>query len=216
MEKYHKPAFERISDEKRQRVIEAAVEEFSEKGFSGSNINVISEKAGISIGSMYKYFQSKENLFMAVIDYGYQVLETVLSGIDLESGNIFDKIERMLRLAQKYSREHPKLIQIYLDLSSESLHHLSRNLSRTVESITAEYYRALLNEAKEEGIVARDLDPYITAFCLDNILVILQFSYTSAYYQERMRIFAGDDALVNDEKMISGIMRFIRGALSPR
>ena len=64
--------------------------------------------------------------------------------------------------------------------------------------------------------MAQDLDERITSFCIDNLLVMLQFSCTSDYYKERLKIFAGDDALEDDEKIINGIMRFIRGALGPR
>ncbi len=45
-------------------------------GFSAANINVMAKNAGISIGSMYNYFESKENLFLAVVDYGYKVLNS--------------------------------------------------------------------------------------------------------------------------------------------
>ncbi|NOY68412.1 MAG: TetR/AcrR family transcriptional regulator [Deltaproteobacteria bacterium] len=215
MDKHHKEAFEKIPEEKRQRIFDAAIAEFGNKGFTGANINIIARQADISIGSMYNYFDSKEQLFLAVIDYGYDLLETILSGVDLESGDIFDKFENLLRVAQTFSRKNPELNQIYLDLASEGLRHLSARLSRTVESITAEYYRALLAEARKEGLVADDIDDHVTAFCLDNIILLLQFSYSSEYFRERMKIFAGADAVEDDEKMIKGIMRFIRGALSP-
>ena len=164
---------------------------------------------------MYNYFESKENLFLSVVDYGYQLLENAISDVDLEKGDIFDKFEILIRLAQKFSKQYQELIQIYLDLASQGLFHLSQKLSRQVESITAVFYRGLMADAKKDGIIASDIDEYVTSFCLDNLILLFQFSYASEYYKERMKIFAGDDALENDEKMIQGIMRFIRGALAP-
>ncbi len=213
--KHYKEAFEKISPEKQKKILDAAVTEFASKGFSQANINVIAKNAGISIGSMYNYFESKENLFLAVVDYGYTELEAVLSTVDLEQGDIFDKFEMLIRMAQRFSKQHPELNQIYLDLASQGLLHLSQRLSRQVESITAFFYRSLMDEAKKQGRIAHDIDAYVASFCLDNLLLLLQFSYSSAYYQERMKIFAGDDALENDEKIVQGMMRFIRGALSP-
>lgn len=194
--------------------MEAAVAEFAGKGFSEANINVIARNAGISIGSMYNYFESKENLFLSVVDYGYKELEAALATVDLGKGDIFDKFEMLIRIAQKFSKQHPELNQIYLDLASQGLFHLSQKLSRQVESITAFFYRSLMDEAKKQCLIDKNIDECVTSFCLDNLLLLLQFSYSSEYYKERMKIFAGADALENDEKIVRGMMRFIRGALS--
>jgi AcrR family transcriptional regulator len=215
LEKHFKDGFEKIAEEKQKRIMDAAIAEFAAKGFIAANINIIAKNAGISIGSMYNYFDSKESLFLTICDHGYGVLENVISSVDLEHGNIFDKIELLLRMAQKYSRQYPELNQIYLDLTSEGLSHLSQKLSKQMESITAEFSRSLMAEAKKDGVIASDIDEYVTSFCIDNLMIMLQFSYTSDYYKERMKIFAGDDALENDEKIIQGMMRFIRGGLGP-
>jgi hypothetical protein len=65
-------------------------------------------------------------------------------------------------------------------------------------------------------VVDGELDPYVAAFCLDNLILMLQYSYTSQYFKERMKIFAGENALDEDERIITGIMKFVRGAFSPR
>ena len=43
--------------------------------------------------------------------------------------------------------------------------------------------------------------------------MMVQFSYASEYYTERMKMYAGDDILGNEEKLISGIMDFIKHGL---
>ena len=216
IEKHYKDAFDRIGKDKQQRILDAAIAEFAALGFIAANINVIAKNAGISIGSMYNYFESKERLFLTIVDHGYAVLEKVISSVDLTKGDIFDKLEMMLRLAQDYSRQYPELSQIYLDLTSGGLAHLSKTVSRQMESITADFYQTMMADAKKAGIMASDLDERVTAFCLDNLMVMLQFSATSAYYKERLKIFAGEDAVEDDEKIIRGMMRFIRRALAPQ
>ena len=214
-QKYCKEAFEKIPEEKRERVLSAAATEFAGLGFAAANINVIAKKAGISIGSMYNYFESKEALFLTVGERGYQIIEKVLSEINLDEGDIFDKFEQMFRAVQIHARKYTEYNQIYLDMTSEGIAHLSSQLSKKMETITADYFRAILAEAMEQGIVDKNLDKHVTAFCIDNLIITLQYSYTSRYFSERMKIFAGDDALENDEKMIQGIMNFIRKALKP-
>ena len=211
---HFKPAFGKIPIEKRERILRTSAQEFATLGFSSANINVIAQKAGISIGSMYNYFESKEALFLTINDLSYRLIRSILAATDLEKGDLFDKFERLLRAVQVYARLYPEFNQIYQELTSEGLSHLSRQLSGKLETVTAQYYRTLLVEARDGGIIAPDVDEFTAAFCMDNLLVMLQYAYSSDYYSQRMKIFAGEDALENDEKMITGIMRFVRRALS--
>ncbi|WP_300668157.1 TetR/AcrR family transcriptional regulator [Desulfoluna sp.] len=212
-ETHFKTAFGKIPVEKRERILRTAAKEFAKRGFSSANINVIAKTAGISIGSMYNYFASKETLFLTLNDLSYHLIEAILDATDLEEGTLFDKFERLLRAVQVYARLYPEFNQIYQELTSEGLSHLSCQLSGKLETVTAHYYRSLLREARDTGLIASDVDEFTAAFCMDNILVMLQYAYSSEYYSQRMKIFAGEDALENDEKMIQGIMTFIRRAL---
>lgn len=54
--------------DKREEVLKIASETFLGKGFDGTSINVMAREAGISKESIYRYFGSKEDLFMSVID----------------------------------------------------------------------------------------------------------------------------------------------------
>lgn len=214
MEKYHKDTFARIPEEKQQRILDAAIAEFAAKGFPGANINVIASRAGISIGSMYKYFGSKEDLFLTIIERAHALLCGVLEEIGRAPGGIYLKIERLLRAAQQYARKHPELHQIYLDMTSEGLAHLSRKLSGKMETVSMRFYETLIREAMDEGVIDDRMDAHMAALCIDNLILMLQYSYTSDYFKERMKIFIGPQALNDDEKIVQGMMRFIKGALA--
>lgn len=214
MGKYHKDIFERIPQEKQQRILEAAVTEFAANGFPGANINRIAQKAGVSIGAMYKYFGSKEDLFLTIIERAHGLLAGVLDEIGHSAGDIFEKIEQMIRAAQEYARQFPELHQIYLDMTSEGLSRLSRKLSGKMETISAQFYESMIMRAMKQGTIDSRLDPRVAALCIDNLILMLQYSYTSEYFKERMKIFIGPDALNDDEKIVQGMMQFVRGALS--
>ncbi len=214
MEKYHKDTFARIPGEKQQRILDAAETEFAAKGFAGANINVIAQKAGISIGAMYKYFGSKEDLFLTVIERAHDLLATVLAQIGQAPGDIFEKIEKMVRAAQQYARRFPELHQIYLDMTSQGLSHLSSKLSGKMETITAEFYHGIIQTAMAQGTINSGLDARVAALCIDNLILMLQYAYTSDYFKERLKVFIGPDALSDDEKIVNGLMAFVRGALS--
>ncbi len=75
------PKLKPRSADKREEVLDIASENFLGKGFDGTSINVMAREAGISKESIYRYFGSKEDLFMAVVErelsfYGNGMLET--------------------------------------------------------------------------------------------------------------------------------------------
>ena len=129
MGKHCKKAFEKIAAEKQARILDAGTAEFAAKGFPGANINTIAKKAGISIGAMYNYFGSKDDLFLTIIDRAHAILEKVIGEVEQADTDIFESIEKLLRAAQAYTKQYPELTQIYLDMTSEGLSHLSRQLS---------------------------------------------------------------------------------------
>ena len=216
MGKHYKKAFEKIADEKQIRILDAATAEFAGKGFPGANINVIAKKAGISIGAMYNYFGSKDDLFLTIIDRAHSILEKAIHEVDQAGEDIFESIEKLLRAAQEYSKRYPELTQIYLDMTSEGLSHLSRQLSGKMETLSWQFYRKMILKAGEAGQVDSDLDIRVASFCLDNLIMMLQYSYASDYFRERLKIFIGEDAFADEERMIREMMRFIRGAFTPR
>lgn len=55
------------NSEKYQQIINAAVEEFQEKGFTAASMDRVSARAEVSKRTLYKYFESKENLFQSIV-----------------------------------------------------------------------------------------------------------------------------------------------------
>jgi AcrR family transcriptional regulator len=213
-EKYYKETFAKIPGEKRKAILDAAVIEFSSNGFNAANINVIAKRAGISIGSMYQYFDSKENLFLTAIDEGYKIIEHSLSEIDLINGTFFDKLDEIIKHIQKYSREFSLLNQLYLEATTQGIAGMSKKISLKMETVSSGFYKKALASAINDGIADPDISIETASFCIDNILLLLQFSYSTEYYKERMKIFAGKNSLNQDEKIRKEILYFLKKALA--
>ncbi|MDD4504601.1 MAG: TetR/AcrR family transcriptional regulator [Clostridiaceae bacterium] len=211
---YHKSTFDNIAEDRQQTVLNVALSEFAANGYNATNINVIAKKAGISIGSMYSYFESKEALFLTIIDKGFHLLENVLQEASEQADDIFELFEKLLRASRHYAVKYPELNQIYLDMTTQGLSSLSSKLSKQMESITAKLYCDFIKKDKASGKVSREIDEQLVSFFLDNIIIMFQFSFTSDYYKERMKIFLGSEAVNDEERMVQGVMGFIRNALT--
>lgn len=68
----------------RARLLEAAGEVFAERGFHGASVEDITDRAGFSRGAFYSNFESREELFLAVLD---AYLEVELAGLDQALAN---------------------------------------------------------------------------------------------------------------------------------
>ncbi|MCG8453527.1 MAG: TetR/AcrR family transcriptional regulator [Spirochaetales bacterium] len=213
---FYKDVFSRISPEKRQRVLQAAAAEFAEKGLNLANINVIAERAGISVGSLYKYFESKTHLYLEVVNRGLPLLEEALDPIVNSSLSLEEKVDSLVAAVFDGVRAYPVMNRLYHRFTAEGDSELAEKLSSSLESVTANAYTALMRQAKEDGVLSHDCDEAILAFGMDNILLCIQFSLSSEYWKDRMRIYLGADILERESDLKKQMSRFIKGALGLR
>ncbi len=72
-----------LKEEVRQKIFDAAKEEFTHNGYSEASIRTIAKTAGISSGNVYRYFDSKEVLFDAIVGDVYKNLMQRLYEIEV-------------------------------------------------------------------------------------------------------------------------------------
>lgn len=210
--KHHKQSFDRISQEKRDAIFKSASIEFAEKGFNGANINTIALNAGVSVGSMYKYFNDKKDLYLTTVHLATETLKSVLDGIVQSEDDLDGKIEKIVQSIQIYSRENLHLTQLYNGMTSENHSDLVWDIVSNMEGITADLYASLIEQGQTAGDIRKDIDPKLFAFFLDNLFILLQFSYSCEYYKQRFKMFVGEDVFDKDELVVEEILKFIKGA----
>ena len=77
---------EQVREERRQQILDSALAVFSQKGFHASNVSDVAAHAGVSQGTIYWYFDSKEELFDAAImgfftGFGAEMLMVLHEGV---------------------------------------------------------------------------------------------------------------------------------------
>ena len=102
---------------------------------------------------------------------------------------------------------------MYHEITGNSAHQLSRALSREIEEISSQVYTDLIRKAQAEGRCRSDADPRLFAFFLDNLFMMLQFSYSCDYYRERLKLYVGEDVFEDDDRIAAQLRKFLAGAL---
>lgn len=213
LKKHHKPTFDNIPPEKRRRIIETATMEFAKKGYHDASIGSIASKAQISVGSVYKYFDNKQDLFLTTVEHSISRMEKLLTDLAKADEDVIIKVEKILREIIRSSRENGILIKLYNGMTAVNDKKLARQFANEMESITARIYKEAIKEGQKNGEIRSDVDPEVAAFLIDNLFMTLQFSYAGDYYEERFRIFCGENAQERDEFIIGEVIKFIKSAL---
>ena len=78
-----RPRFAKLAPAQQQAILGAALDEFAANGFHDASLNRIIDAAGISKGSMYYYFDGKEDLFAHVTRVEFEHLFAALGPVDL-------------------------------------------------------------------------------------------------------------------------------------
>jgi len=209
------PIFERIPEEKRLRVLVAAKRAFARHGYAGTNVNLVARDAGISVGSLYQYFRTKEDIFLALIEHSHSLLASIIDDIFRRESTFLGRVQAILTVAVESSVNDPELLNLYIACTTQELGPMAAKLSSRIESVAAHRYREMVGTAIRNGEIRADADPSSVSFCLDNLFLIVQFSFGSAYYRERLALFLGRRVAARPREVIESVMDFIRHALLP-
>jgi len=175
------PAAARTGGDKRPRtergrrtlraILDAAAAEFGERGFHDTGITHITQRAGVALGTFYTYFNSKEEVFRALVrDMSEQVKTRVAPAIAGAADGLSAEREG-LRAFLAFVLEHKEIYRIideaeFVDPDSYRLHYRS----------TADRIRGRLETAAARGEIAVE-DSEIAAWALMGMNVFLGLRY---------------------------------------
>ncbi|MFL6726946.1 MAG: TetR/AcrR family transcriptional regulator [Sphingomicrobium sp.] len=159
-----------------RKILDAAREEFGDRGFSESSIVGITQRAGVALGTFYTYFESKEALFQALVrDMSAQVRDNVGPAL----GGATDSLEaerRALEAFLRFVRDHRDIYRIIDE--SEFVDPVAY---REHYETTASRIAARLAAAREKGEIAasfsdEDLEVLAWGMMGANVFLGLRFA----------------------------------------
>jgi AcrR family transcriptional regulator len=109
--------FAQLKPNKQQRIIQAALKEFSYKGYELASTNEIVKKAMIAKGMLFHYFKDKKELYLFLCDYCFEILKTELI-IDTDERDIFEKYRQYARLKRQLNHKYPFVLDFIKTMST--------------------------------------------------------------------------------------------------
>lgn len=105
--------FEKIPQDKKNKIIDASLKEFAQKGYEKASTNNIVKEAGIPKGTLFYFFGSKKKLYFYILDYTInKFLERYKEEKKDLSSDIFERLEQRGLLKLKIAMEEHLLYEI--------------------------------------------------------------------------------------------------------
>jgi AcrR family transcriptional regulator len=140
----------RSPQDRRESLLDAALALFCERGFHGTNVPQLLERANISAGAMYNQFASKEELANTLYQRCSGLLTAALWEAAPLSGSFRRQFGDLLRRLADFAAQHPNELAF-----AEAPHHEGYLTpeSRALAQARAERLRAFFSEAQTQGVL---------------------------------------------------------------
>lgn len=144
----------------KSRILEAATTEFAEHGYAGARIEQIVKAAQVNISLLYQYFESKEKLFIAVMEQAYGLMRASHRDFDVRHLAPVPAMASLIRWTFRIFIDHPRIIGL---LNSENVsqgrHILKSDYIRSLYNPLLETIGSVLERGGATGVFRSDVDP---------------------------------------------------------
>lgn len=156
--------FLNLSKDKQERIMKAAIEEFSKRNLDDANLSNIISAAGISRGSWYQYFTSKGDLYVHL----FETLRNMRADFVKPAYGLYKKepfldfFKAFYLLDSEYLLRRPQHIELGKHLYTCD-NNISRGLIQRLQTKYRETFLIAIEFDKDRGLIRRDIDSIVLA-----------------------------------------------------
>jgi len=127
-----------LTPQRRDAILNVALQEFTLKGFDNASTNLIAKGAGISKALMFHYINNKQDLFLFVYDYFTELLyKEYFMQMDFTEKDIFDRLRQSYLLQIELIKQYPRIFdynKLSVATNSEEVNKALENRSNKKQS----------------------------------------------------------------------------------
>ena len=196
--------FRAMDAEKRDKIINAAMREFSAKGFKNASSNEIAKKSGISKSLLFYYFSSKEDLFQFLCRYRREFVHTILGPyIQNMPADIFERWRMFAVLRLEIAAQYPVMTEFALSILKDEDPGVQAFL-KTLQAERGQFISEFSNKVHE----AIDLLRFRTSIDVPKALQIIWWTMEGFGWP---KLKEHDSALLHDHEYRESLMAELDG-----
>jgi AcrR family transcriptional regulator len=181
--------FRRLDPERQQAVITAILDEAEEKGPAAINIKQVAERAGVSIGSLYQYFNNREGLLTFAIELCVRLVKDAFDQYRaaLAAMPLREALAACLMGGLEWGQTQTGLVQFFARAAYQGDPRLNERVVLPIANVMREITQDILTQAAQRGEVSPNVDVEATARVINALLIAVGDSqllpHLNAYYQ---------------------------------
>jgi AcrR family transcriptional regulator len=165
------PVRPRAPEQTKREILEAAIAEFSEKGYAGGRVDDIAARTRTTKRMIYYYFGGKQQLYAAVLERLYGGMRDAEAALELDALVPLDALRRLVEITFDHHAAHPEFVRL---VSVENIHEariveasptIRERNAAVIGSLSALIARGERDGVFRPGIDALDLHMLISSFC---------------------------------------------------
>lgn len=167
--------------ELKEKITDAAAKSFSKFGYKGTTMEQVARIANVGKGTIYQFFQSKEELFQFILDRLIMEMKQVAVQSTDPEQPFYVNLNRTLNEMMQYRKQHELFVMIVRELREIGTGPVREGLQQVEDSIV----QFIANEL-EQGIARGDVkpcEPKLVAFVMLKTYTSLVFEWEQQYEQ---------------------------------
>ncbi len=168
-----KETFFNLPEEKRQQILDVAIDEFANRDYGSVSISRLVARAGIAKGSFYQYFENKEDLYIYLLQLiGEKKKEMFsLERPDPEHVGVFRYLHWVVENAFHFEMTYPELTRLGYRAFAANI--LPQSFQAQVRQESMAFYRRLAALGQAQGNINQELNPDLVASIFEVVFTSL-------------------------------------------
>ena len=190
-------------EKKRVKIMQAALKIFSRKGYSPAAVDEVAREAGIAKGTLYLYFQDKEDLFFSTIMYVFDNLASNMESNINESANPLEILENLAFCQLQFFSQNRDFFGIFQTVLNENLLSTHKKMFNEIlkkKMDLLDYESKIVDRGKREGFIRKDIETQD---------IVISFDGMVGNTIKLMGCSGGAVAAVNVENRVKSIMKIL-------
>ena len=169
--------FFNLETEKQDRILNAAIKEFAQKGYDKASTNEIVKEAEISKGLIFHYFKNKKQLFLFLFDYCIQIItDDFYKKVDLTEADFFTRIRKAVAIKMDLLVKYPDIFKFIEEAYMDDAADIRTEIEKKVKALNEINFGKIY-----EGI---DLSKFRDDVDIQKILKIITWTFEKLSEEE--------------------------------
>lgn len=192
-----------------ERILAAAEKLFSEHGYDAVSINAIAVRAGVSKANIFHHFNTKNELYLAVVKDACKETQTRVQTIARDHRSIVDRLSHFAQAQLQFMLEHGQTTRLILRELIKNGPERGRELAEQVFGQSFARLVGMIREGQAQGELRQEVDPAAIAV----MLVAINIYYFEA--REMLRHYPDVDFADDPERYIQKMLKLMLNGILP-